>query len=293
MEAQKKAMWLRVPKEYRKMGKRSGNMLVLCVTNAFWFMSGRLVFGWILALFPLLGGRGNPVLAQSKTPDPQRVLLFWGQAGISMPSGDLAKEYGAFGDIGMGSALQTKTKWYVSLEGAYLFGNSVKNDPIPNLRTPDGTVIGVDGNDAGFKIYQRGIQLPTLRLGKTFSLKQKVNTQGGLTLIAGTGWMEHWTFIEDITRKTPQFAVQYRKGYDRRAGGLNAGLWLGYMYLPEANRLNFHAEFGYSHGFTYTYRYNFATGQPAGQARQDGLWQLRFRICFTVRSRSGNTEYYY
>lgn len=293
MKAQKKPKYMPYPKEYRKMAGRCRNKPVIwgmqlprCTSAPAWLL--RVAAFCFSAVLPLSAQK-------TAANESQRVLLFYGQAGTCLPAGNLASDYGLCGEVGLGLGYQSRSRWFATLEGSYLFGNNVRRDPIPMLRNPEGAVIGVDGNDASFKIYQRGLLLPQVRLGKTLSLPfgKETNPLGGLTLCGGTGWMEHWTFIEDITRKTPQFAVQYRKGYDRRSGGLTLGGWIGYLYLSAANRLNLHAEAGYLHGFTYTYRYDFSTGQPAGRSRQDGLFQLRIRICFTVRSRSENTEYYY
>jgi len=224
-----------------------------------------------------------------------RCLMFNGFASMVVPSGDLALDYGAYGEVGGGIQYQTKKKWIMGLEGAYMFGNGVKNDPIPNLRNPDGTVIGTNGSDAVFKVFQRATSLPAIRFGKTFSPFKNPghNALGGITVMAGGSWFRHWTYIQDLSKKTPQFSDSYRQGYDRLSSGPTASLWIGYLYLPDHGKLNLHAEAGYTQAFTTTDRYDFAYSTPAGVKRNDGFFQIRLRICFTVKSRNENSAYYY
>lgn len=239
-----------------------------------------------------------PLRAQEKKPKEetgQRCLMFNGFASLAIPGGDLAAHYGTFGEIGGGIQYQTKKKWLFGLEGGYFFGNGVKTDPIPNLRTDDGNVIGTNGSDAVFKVFQRAVSLPAIRFGRTFRFSQKPgkNTLSGFTAVAGTSWFRSWTYIQDLSKKTPQFSDEIRKGYDRLRSGPAASLWLGYLYLPDNGKLNFHFEAGYTQAFTKTNRYDFTTQEQAGQKRNDGFFQLRVRLCFVVRSRSEDTVYYY
>lgn len=239
-----------------------------------------------------------PLSAQdtkAKEPIEQRCLMFNGFAALAIPGGDLAADYGTFGEIGGGIQYQTKKKWLFGLEGGYFFGNGVKKDPIPNLRTEDGNVIGTNGSDAVFKVFQRAVSIPAVRFGRTFRFSKKpgTNSLGGFTVVAGGSWFRSWTYIQDLSKKTPQFSDEIRKGYDRLRSGPAASLWLGYLYLPDNRKLNFHFEAGYTQAFTKTNRYDFTTQEPAGQKRNDGFFQLRVRLCFVVKSRSEETVYYY
>ena len=224
-----------------------------------------------------------------------RVFLVHGHAGLTLPSGDLAADYGAYGELGGGFHILNKRRWIFGLEASYFFGNGVKRDPIPNLRNSDGTVTGSNGSDAVFKVFQRATSLPVIRVGKVFpfSLAFSRKNLGGISILGGAGWVRHWTYIQDLSKKTPQFTEDYRIGYDRLSGGPAAGIWVGFLSIPAYQKLNFHFELGYQQAFTTTYRYDFAYSTPAGQKRSDGMFQLRFKICFTSKSRSEETVYYY
>lgn len=225
-----------------------------------------------------------------------RCLMLGGYAGLSHPIGQLAEDYGSFGEAGGSIQYLTKNRMLFALDGGFLFGSAVKKDPVPNLRNPDGTVSGSDGRDAVFKVFQRGSTVPCLRLGYLFQENRpfkKGNRLGGYSVSAGAGWLRHYTFIQDISKKTPQFADNYRVGYDRLATGPAAGIWLGYLYLADHNRLNLQFEIGYLAGFTQTARYNFVSGVPAGSPRRDNIIQIRLKLYFTVRSRDENASYYY
>jgi hypothetical protein len=226
---------------------------------------------------------------------PIRVLMFSGFASPVLPMGNLANDYGMFGEVGLGIQYMTKSKLIFGIEGAYLFGNGVKKDPVPYLRSGDGTVTGTDGSDAVFKVFQRGVNFPSLRAGKVWGLPylKKRRNEGGFSFQLSTGWFRHWTYIQDQSKKTPQFSEEYKKGYDRLASGPTLGGWLGFLSLPDGGKLNFQAELGYTHAFTKTNRFDFSTQEAAGKKRSDGLLQIRFRICFSVKSRAENTVYYY
>ena len=235
------------------------------------------------------------VSAQGKDSLRTRCLIFSGFAGFSSPGGDLAKDYGNYGELGGGILYQAKSKVLIGLDFSYFFGNAVKNDPVPNLRDPNGNIIGVDGSYAVFKVFQRAFQFPMIKAGKTFSLtaNPKKNILGGITAMAGAGWFQHWTYIQDLSKKTPQFSGDYIDGYNRMASGPSFGAWIGYLYLPASGNINFHVEAGYFQAFTKSRRFDFSTATPAGGNRVDSMLQLRLRICFTVRSRPEETFYYY
>jgi hypothetical protein len=243
-----------------------------------------------------LSGQAVTGTKDSLRKNKQRCLIFSGFAGLAQPARDLAAEYGSFGQAGGCIEYVSKSGFMAGTEAAYLFGGGVKNDPIPNIRNPDNTITGTNGSDAVFKVFQRGSIGPVLRLGYCFREKKpffKNNPAGGLTINASLGWLRHFTYIQDISKKTPQFSDQYRIGYDRLASGLLTGLWVGYLFIPEHRGLNLHFEMGYGAGFTKTARYSFADGTPPGTKRNDHLFQARLKICFTVRSRAENTVYYY
>jgi len=257
----------------------------------------QLVF--CLFLFTLAGNSFSGFCQEKKvegTKDLEaRVLMFNGFASFTVPFGNLSRDYGNYGEIGGGIQYQTKKKWIMGLEGGYFFGNGVKKDPVENLRTADGNIIGSDGSDASFKVFQRGTNLPALRFGKTFNVwnSEKNNSLGGLTALAGVSWFRHWTYIQDISKKTAQFSDEYRKGYQRLSGGPALSAWIGYLYLPESNKLNLHLEAGFTKSFTKSQQYNFVENLPAGAKRNDSFFQIRLRICFIVKSRSEETVYYY
>jgi len=225
----------------------------------------------------------------------KRCVIFSGSAALCIPQYDLAKDYGTIGEIGASILYQNKTRWLIGLDFGYLFGNTVKKDPIANLRNEDGNVIGNNGSYATFKIFQRGFLFPLIKFGKTIALVKspKYNTLGGLTVLAGAGWIQHRTYIQDLSKKTPQFSKDYIDGYDRLASGVGFGAWVGYIYLPVKSKLNFHLEGGYFVASTQTRRHDFSTNTASGIKRTDGLIQIRLKICFTVKSKAEEEFYYY
>lgn len=248
----------------------------------------------ILAFVTILNGVAEAQVKEEENTG-QRCFMIMAHFGPSIPQGDLALDYKTYGELGACLLYKSKTNWLAGMEYAYLFGNGVKNDPIPNLRTPDGQVIGINGSYASFKVFQRGFLFPVLKFGKVVPLIEnpKRNKLGGLSLMAGGGWLQHKTYIQDLSKTVPQFSAEYRDGYDRLTSGIGLGGWIGYLYLPEHGSLNFQVEAGYFQAFTHARRYDFTTQTQPSKTRHDGLLQLRFRISFTIRSRPEETYYYY
>lgn len=224
-----------------------------------------------------------------------RAIMFSAYGGYCIPSGDFALDYGSFAEAGGGILYQNRDRWLFGMDYSYFFGTAVKKDPIPNLRTPEGFVIGTNGSYASFEVFQRGFMFPQLRFGKTFHAWNpgKFNQLGGITCMLSGAWLQHWTLIQDKSKKTPQFSSEYLDGYDAMRSGPGLGAWLGYLYLPDMGKINFQLEAGYFVAFTQSRRFDFARATPAGKAFQDGMLQVRLRICFTIRSRPQDTYYYY
>jgi hypothetical protein len=218
------------------------------------------------------------------------------QAGWCFPQANLADDYGTFGTAGGTLQYLMKKRWMAGLEAGFIFGGNVKNDPFPNLRNPDGSITGGDGSDAVFKVFQRGSIAPVFRLGYVFPEKwpiKKGNKLGGYFISAGGGWLRNYTYIQDLSKKTAQFSDAYRIGYDRLSAGPAAGLWIGYLYLADHNRLNLQIELGYLAGFTKSRRFSFVNGTPAGILRRDDLIQLSLKFFFSIRSLDEKADYYY
>lgn len=259
------------------------------------------VFIWLTCLLLCIAFQqsacGNsPEDGPSAQSNSLRCLLLGGYAALGQPSARLAEDYGTFGEIGGSILYLTRSRLLFGLEGGFLFGENVLKDPVPNLRNPDGTVNGTDGRDAVFKVFQRGTSVPALRIGYMFPynwpLKNR-NKYGGYTVSTSCMWFRNYTYIQDLSKATPQFSDQYRIGYDRLVTGPAIGLWLGYLFLSENNRINLMLEAGYLAGFTKTARYSFVSGEPAGINRRDDQIQLRLKLYFSIRSRDENTIYYY
>jgi hypothetical protein len=225
-----------------------------------------------------------------------RCLMIGVYAGLAQPYGQLSEDYGSFGEVGGSMMFMNRSRLLFGLDGGFLFGSDVKKDPIPNLRNPDGSVSDGDGRDAIFRVFQRGTTVPGLRFGYVFPESRpfrKSNRLGGYSIAGGVSWLRHYTYIQELSKKTPQFSDQYRVGYDRLVTGPALGIWLGYLFLAHHNRINLQLEAGYLHGFTKTARYSFVDGEPAGVNRNDNLLQVKLKFFFSLRSIEENATYYY
>ncbi|MFZ4635012.1 MAG: hypothetical protein ACOYNO_12465, partial [Saprospiraceae bacterium] len=93
---------------------------------------------------------------QRETRKGKAILLHMG-GGLQSPAGDMADRFGNNGVIGLGLEYANTTNWFWGVEGHYLFGNTVKEDPLDILRTfPEGDIIGRNLTPASVVLRERG-----------------------------------------------------------------------------------------------------------------------------------------
>ncbi len=117
----------------------------------------------------------------------------------------------------------------LNLQGEIMFGNTVKLDPIGQLRTE----VGILGDEAD---RARPVDVPLRSRGYRFAAT--VGYQGlfgqrmlGWRVLAGPAFTSHKIRIQDdATLTTSNLSTDYKRGYDRRAGGFGGYAEAGLMY---------------------------------------------------------------
>jgi hypothetical protein len=64
--------------------------------------------------------------------------------GAHLPGGDMASRFGMSGAFGGGVEFMTDNSFFIGADVQAIYGGNVKEDPLDNLRTPDGYIIGND-----------------------------------------------------------------------------------------------------------------------------------------------------
>jgi hypothetical protein len=242
----------------------------------------------------LLTGLGSSAVAQKSFSDSSLFLPHFSlQLGYHSPASDLANRFGNCGSVGAAFQIKTSGNFYFGLEGAYLFGNTVKEPGlIQNLRTEAGEVLANDGKIAIVSIQQRGYQV-LLTAGKLFPWFGP-NPNSGLLVKGGVGFLQHKIRLEHQENEIAQLEGEYLKGYDRLTNGLALSQFIGYYHLSNSRLTNFYLGLEVLEAFTKSRRdWNFDTMERDDRERLDILYGVRFGWIIPVYKRPPADKYYY
>ncbi len=221
------------------------------------------------------------------------VFLFNISYGYHIPVSDLADRFDNSYSVGIGTEFMTKsTNWIFGIQGSFQFGNKVNEDPIANLRTSDGFVIGNAKGFADISLKERGWYLGG-HIGKLWTLSDR-NKRNGIRTTIGLGLMQHKIRIQD----DPSNFVNglddlYKKGYDRLTNGLALREFIGYQYMATNRQINFYAGLEFTQGFTQNRRsYNYDQGQADTESRFDGRVGIRVGWTLPIYLGDGEDTFY-
>lgn len=201
-------------------------------------------------------------------------FLFHVSFGGHLPGKDMAARFGLNGAYGGGIEFLTESNFFIGVEGEGLFGAKVHDDPIANLRAPDGTIIGNDRAIASVALRERGLYLGG-NLGKMFTFIK--DERKGLRVSVGAGWLQHRILIQDNRKVLTQVTGDYRKGYDRLTGGPALNEFIGWQELGKYRRSNFMIGFEFNQGFTQSLRdWDFNEMKKLTGKRLDLRFGLKF-----------------
>jgi len=238
---------------------------------------------WILALGFLLLGTG--LRAQGNSGPA--ILAHFGY-GPQIPFGDLSDRFGQNFATEVSLEYLLNSNWTFGIQSHFMFGSNVEVDPLTNLRTSGGFIIGNDRDPAEIQLRQRGSYYG-VRVGKLIGLAPN-NDRSGLRLAFGIGLLQHRIRIqEDPLRDVSQLTGDYVKGYDRLTNGLALHQFVGYQVLSKTNGIHVVAGFEFFQGFTQSRRsFDFDLQRADTTQRLDGL--IGFRLNFTLPFYLGNAE---
>lgn len=220
-------------------------------------------------------------ICQAQSGNEGNAILFNINYAAELSGGDLSNRFGNSFDIGGGLEWMTKKgNFILGVDVGAIFGSNVYEDPLVNLRTPDGFVIANDRDYANIQLRQRGFHVGAL-IGKLFSLSEE-NPRSGIRFTVGTGLLQHKIRIQDDPeRDVTALSGDYRKGYDRLTNGLAINEFIGYQMLSKNKRINFYAGFEFTQAFTQSRRsLDFDTMMKDETQRKDFLYG--FKVGWTL-----------
>lgn len=216
--------------------------------------------------------------------------------GGSSPMGDLSKRFGNSGEVGAGLAYKTASGWLFGLDGTFIFGNKVKEDPLYNLRTSEGIIVTQDGTPSTLNLQQRGFKAPFVKVGKIFhrAYGRRASANSGFLLQVGGGFLQHKIRYEKVSGgDVGQLSSQYQTGYNRLCNGFALSESVGYMSFSNRKGLNCYIGLELMQGFTQAKYIDFDTRQKDPKNRLDGTISLKFIWLLPILQRDEQEEYYY
>lgn len=192
-----------------------------------------------------------------------------------IPSGDMAKRFGANSNIGMSFMIKTKSNWLLGADCSFLFGDLIKEDSILNgISTKEGDIITQNGQVAIVRLYERGYSTQ-IKAGKLFPVLGP-NKNSGLFFTVGAGFLQHKIRIDNVGNTVLNLSDEYKRGYDRLTYGFAASEFIGYTFLGNKRRVNFFAGIEFYQAWTKNRRtYNYDTMQKDDSLKRDYLTGFR------------------
>jgi hypothetical protein len=223
------------------------------------------------------------------------VPMFYATYSYQFPGGDMSERFGNNSSLGGGFMWKTNQNWILGAEFNFLFGNDVKiaDEIMDNLKTSEGAIINMAGNFTSYSVLERGYYISG-RFGKLIPVLSP-NPNSGITLIGSLGYLQHKIRIEVADNTAPQLLDDYKKGYDRLAGGFGISEFVGYTYLSNSKILNFFLGFEINQAWTKAKRdVYFDTGDPDPlQNRFDVLYGIKVGWIVPLFKRMPQKYYYY
>ncbi len=213
--------------------------------------------------------------------------------GPHFPVGQLSDRFGTM--FGIEMALDYSpgegSPWFFGPEGQYLFGNTVFEDVLRNLRTTDGFVVGSDRSPADVQLRMRGYYagvraLRIIRIGE-----QK---RSGIRVSLGLGYLRHRIRLQpDAAQGVFQISDDYEAGYDRLTAGPAIHPFLGYQHLAASGKLNIYIGAESLIGFTTNLRdFDFALERRLDENRTDMTVGFRAGLILPFYIGDGEDRYY-
>ncbi|MBL7904774.1 MAG: hypothetical protein JNL22_07105 [Bacteroidales bacterium] len=247
----------------------------------------------ILPLLLLLAATRLP--AQKSIADSAiSANLIHANFALQFPGGDLSEQFGMNSLVGAAYLHKTSSNWVFGFEGNFMFGDQVKNENevLSLIETSDGNLIDMEGIYANYNFNERGFTA-FVKAGKVIPAWGP-NSNSGFLVTLGAGYLQHKIYIEHRDKTAPQITGDYLKGYDELKNGPAANLFAGYLFLGNANKVNFYAGIDLTLASTsYVRPYSFNRMEYTSGRFTDFQAGLKIGWIIPVYRRAPKEYYYY
>ncbi|HTA61193.1 MAG TPA: hypothetical protein VK835_02000 [Bacteroidia bacterium] len=219
------------------------------------------------------------------------IMIFGVHIAGEIPYGDMPSRFGGNFSAGMPILYKTSKNLIVGVEGNYIFGGNVRENPLAYMYTSANTITNGSGNPGQLRLNERGFTAYAV-IGQIIPKTGK-NKNSGVLAYLGIGYMQHKINIYDVGKSLPQIYGALSKGYDRLTGGPAAMQFIGYMYLAKNRLANCYAGFEIQEGFTTGLRgYQYDTMTPDNKKRLDILIGFRLGWMLPLYKKAPKEFYY-
>tara|TARA_B100000780_G_scaffold59917_1_gene38460 strand:- start:4585 stop:5316 length:732 start_codon:yes stop_codon:yes gene_type:complete len=212
--------------------------------------------------------------------------------GYHIPGGEIAKTFGNNSSVGLNYLKTKSNNLFYGVKANYIFGENIKDTSLfSNISSDQGFVIDGSGSFANILLLERGFS-SHVYLG--YSIHSKRNTNQGLYLSAGLGYLQHKIFIDTKNQYIPQLDSEYKKGYDQLSSGISTQINIDYIFMGQNSNLQFYTGLEYTLGFTKNIRpYNFNTLNYSNDSfRFDKLFGFKIGLIIPI-NRQNSEEFHY
>ncbi len=208
-----------------------------------------------------------------------------------IPGGDLSRRFGNNNSLGASFMIKDRKNWLYGIEGSFLFGSDVNEDPIAQYRVENNEVISEKGTYAYIAMMERGFYFKG-NFGKIIPILGP-NKNSGPMIMVGVGFIQHSIRYQVDRNTVPWLNDDYEKGYDRLTNGLLLSQFIGYRYFGNKRFLNFYIGYEFFQGFTKSRRsYNFDTQESDDENRQDLLQGVKVGWTIPLYKKTPREFYY-
>ena len=212
--------------------------------------------------------------------------------GYHIPSGEISNTFGNNSSVGINFIKAKSNNIFYGIKANYLFGENINDSSVfNNISTESGFVIDGSGSFSNIILLEQGFSSHAY-IG--YSFHNKKNTDQGLYISSGIGFLQHKIFIDTKNQYIPQLDTQYKKGYDQLTNGLSTQINLDYIFMGKNSNLQFYTGVEYTLGFTKNKRkYSLSNMQNTSEKlRHDQLLGFKIGLIIPI-SRKNTEEFHY
>ena len=192
-----------------------------------------------------------------------------------VPGADMNKRFGLNGAAKFNIYHLCPSGFTFGLTIGNIFGQTVKEDVLANLKNSDGEIVAINGLYSFVKLRETGFTAQA-NIGKLFNGIGH-NPLSGIFIEIGAGLTQHRIDVDDFDELLPQVLEDYAKGYDRLSNGFSLHQFIAYQLMSDNHLVNFRIGLDFTQAFTQNRRdHDFVIRAKLDESRVDLLTGLRF-----------------